>query len=188
LAAAEPGPGRATRQTRHAIIDRDGVLNRERAEPTASVEAWEWEAGAIDGLRMLADRDIAMSVVTNQSAIGRGDVDPAAVARLHEWLDREITGMGVRLVGIFVCPHAPRDRCACRKPQPALLLEAMARGPFGPDQTVTIGDDLRDIEAGLAAGTSVVLVRTGKGAGVTARLPGEVVVATDLAAAVAALP
>lgn len=50
-------------------------------------------------------------------------------------------------------PHA--------KPHPAPLLEAARRLGFAPEQCVYVGDDLRDIQAGQAAGMRTVAARYG---------------------------
>lgn len=59
--------------------------------------------------------------------------------------------------GAVVCgdttPHA--------KPHPAPLLEAARRMGLAPGQCVYVGDDLRDVQAGRAAGMQTVAVRWG---------------------------
>lgn len=173
----------------HLVVDRDGVLNRERDRPVSSVAEWEWEDGALDAISRIAERGVRLSVVTNQSAIGRGLVSDSAVGAVHRWLAGELVARGVDLVGIFVCPHAPDTGCPCRKPLPGLVLDAMNRSAVPPTATVLIGDDLRDLDAGTAAGVGVALVRTGKGAEVERRGAGRRVVTVydDIGAAVAAL-
>lgn len=173
---------------RHVILDRDGVLNREHSTPLASVDDWEWEDGALDGLRDLATRRLAVSVATNQSAIGRGLVAAAAVAGVHVWLRAEMVRLGVDLVGIHVCPHTDADGCACRKPRPGLLLDAMAASGHPPSATVMIGDAERDLAAAATAGITGLLVRTGKGRATEAIVGADVAVSADLATAVRSLP
>ena len=176
---------------RHAILDRDGVLNQESPTPVRSLDAWTWERGAIEALAPRARHGVAVSVAPNQSAIGRGTATRAEVEAVHEWLAAELRSMGLTVVGVFMCPHAPEAECDCRKPLPGLVDEALAAGGFAPSETVFIGDDLRDLEAGRTAGTAVALVRTGKGADMEATLGGSSVgpveVFDDLGAAALAL-
>ena len=163
------------------VLDRDGVLNVEPAEGWVSDRrTWRWEQGARDGLAAFAAAGLAVSVVTNQSGIGRGVVPARAVHELHGWLADRLADLGVDLVGVFVCPHGPDDGCGCRKPEPGLVTSAMrAAGSPGP-QTLVVGDAVRDVDAGLAAGCRVALVRTGKGAD-AARLRPETPAYRDLA-------
>ena len=148
----------------HVILDRDGVLNR---EPTSGCVAdpgdWLWERGALEGLELLARSVVRVSIVTNQSCIGRGWCEALDVERVHTWLGDRLSEMGIDLVGVFTCPHAPADGCRCRKPAPGLVVDAIAASGIISDATALVGDDVRDIEAAAAAGISSVLVRTGKG-------------------------
>ncbi|MCU1497022.1 MAG: D-glycero-beta-D-manno-heptose,7-bisphosphate 7-phosphatase [Acidimicrobiales bacterium] len=151
-------------EVRHVLVDRDGVLNRELDDGwLAEPGGWRWEQGALAGLGALARRGIAVSVVTNQSGIGRGLVASADVARIHAWLAAELHRMGVDLRGIYVCPHAPDARCACRKPAPGLLDQAVRASAVPKSATLLVGDAGRDLAAAGSAGIAAVLVRTGKG-------------------------
>ena len=53
------------------------------------------------------------------------------------------------------------DTTAHAKPHPAPLLEAARRMGFEPCQCAYVGDDLRDVQAGRAAGMTTVAVRWG---------------------------
>lgn len=148
----------------HLIVDRDGVLD---VEPEVGwltdVREWRWEAGAEAALASLASTGTLLSVATNQSGIGRGVVPAAAVRAVHRWLASELTGRGVQLVGIFCCPHPPAAGCACRKPGPGLLREAVAASGVPVERTAFVGDAVSDVEAAIAAAVRPLLVRTGKG-------------------------
>ena len=172
---------------RHVILDRDGVLNREREQPVRSVEDWQWETGALRGLARVVAQGARLSIVTNQSAIGRGLVAGADVDAVHEWLVGELRSMGTDVVGVFACPHAPDDGCACRKPLPGLVVDAVAASGVPVEQTVLVGDDRRDLDAAAAAGVRAALVLTGKGASVAPSVPNGTDVFVDLDAALSVL-
>lgn len=148
----------------HVILDRDGVLNRELPNGwLSSIDQWEWEEGSLEALGQLAITGTKISIVSNQSGIGRGVISEQAVNEVHQWLTALLAATGVELVGIFVCPHAPDEGCDCRKPRPGLVEAAIERSGVAPARSLLIGDDLRDLEAGRAAGLRVALVCTGKG-------------------------
>jgi len=149
----------------HVILDRDGVLNREDAEGgwICDPQDWRWERGAREGLLLFARAGVRISVVTNQSCIGRGLASTEQIARVHDHMRRKATASGARIDGVFVCPHAPEDECDCRKPRPGLLRQAIEASGVPTTQTVLVGDAVRDLEAGRQAGIRVALVRTGKG-------------------------
>ena len=69
--------------------------------------------------------------MTNQPDVARGTLDAAEVDRMHERLRSRVP-----LDEICVCVHDDADVCACRKPQPGMLLDAAdAAGPrSGPQR------------------------------------------------------
>ena len=60
--------------------------------------------------------------------------------------------------GFFVCPHAPSDGCACRKPSPGLVEEALRKLEVRPEECVLVGDTAADVGAALAAHVRPILV------------------------------
>jgi len=169
----------------HVILDRDGVLNRELdGDWLSSPSQWEWEEGSLQALQRLTRAGVKISVVSNQSGIGRGVVSRRDVDELHEWLKMELAASGVELAGIYICPHAPGDGCDCRKPLPGLVHQAIDPSGIAKQRSILIGDDQRDLEAGEAAGVRVALVRTGKGKSVQDQVDPNTLVFNDLLEAV----
>ena len=123
-----------------------------------------------------------LALATNQASIARGIITEDLLTEQHAWLGRHI-----EFDGVYVCPHHPDDKCACRKPMPGLIEQAIRELDLDPVRTVFVGDKVTDCDAGRAAGVDVVLVRTGNGAAQEeqARAAGYDVV-DDLAAAVRA--
>jgi len=148
---------------RFVILDRDGTINVDRhflADPAG----FELIGGVVDGLRRLAGLGLGLVVVTNQSGVGRGHVDADALDAIHDEMDRQLAAFGVRLDGVYWCPHRPEDECPCRKPRTGLLERAAGELGFDPSAAFVVGDRPRDIEMGRAVGATTLLVRTGHGA------------------------
>jgi D-glycero-D-manno-heptose 1,7-bisphosphate phosphatase len=101
-------------------------------------------------------------LATNQSGLGRGLFDMAMLNAMHVRMNQMLAKHGGRIDAVFFCPHAPEDQCDCRKPLPGLMLQIGER--YGVDLTEVplVGDTLRDVQAGQAAGCPTHLVRTGK--------------------------
>jgi D-glycero-D-manno-heptose 1,7-bisphosphate phosphatase len=144
------------------FLDRDGTLNRERADYVKSWQEFEWLPRALDALAVLAALDVPVLVVTNQSAVGRGILDASVLQGIHTQARAEALTAGGRLDDFLICPHAPADGCTCRKPRPGLLLQAAAHYNLDLQSCVFVGDSLTDMQAAEAAGCAWLLVRTGR--------------------------
>ncbi len=148
--------------TRRAVfLDRDGVLNRALVRdglpyPPRGVAELEILPGVGEALEALYGAGFRLLVVTNQPDIARGTVSAAEVAAIHAHLMA-----GLRLDGIYVCPHDDKDGCSCRKPLPGLLLQAAQEWSIDLATSYMVGDRWRDIEAGRKAGCTTVLVDYG---------------------------
>jgi D-glycero-D-manno-heptose 1,7-bisphosphate phosphatase len=149
------------------LLDRDGTLIVER-HYLADPEGVELLPGAAAGLRELRRLGFLLVVVTNQSGLSRGYFHSERLAAIHARLEDLLAAEGVRLDGIYVCPHLPEDECACRKPRPGLVLQAAADLGFDPCASMVIGDKPCDLQLGEAVGARPFLVRTGYGAQVAA--------------------
>jgi len=169
------------------FLDRDGTLNRE-VDYLGDPDQLELLPGVGPALARLGSAGFALVVVTNQSGVARGMFDEARLAEIHRRLHELLGEEGVTLDGVAYCPHHPTlgsapVECGCRKPAPGMLLTEAARLDLDLPASWMVGDALRDLEAGLAAGTGALLVRTGKGAREEGRAPDGTEVVDDLAAA-----
>ena len=144
------------------LLDRDGVINRERADYVKTWQELELLPGVLPALQRVAILTIPIVVITNQSVIGRGIVHPATVTAIHAQLREIVINAGGRIDAFFVCPHHPADGCNCRKPKPGLLLQAAQQFEFALDEAVFVGDAITDFEAARAAGCQSILVRSGR--------------------------
>ena len=144
------------------LIDRDGTLNEEK-QYLSDPNEMELIAGAGTALKKLQDAGFGIVVITNQSGIARGYFNIAQLDRIHSRLKSMLVEFGVRLDGIYYCPHAPEDHCDCRKPMPGLVYQAVKAHGFLPREAWMIGDKEIDIQLGRAIGAKCILVRTGYG-------------------------
>jgi D-sedoheptulose 7-phosphate isomerase len=150
---------------KHVVLDRDGVLNEEAANRgfISSPKNFRWLPGALEALKGLHRAGLRLSVATNQSGVGRGMMTVEQVETVNAAMRYQALKHGAVVDAVFFCPHAPEAGCGCRKPQPGLIEEAIATARIPAQETLVVGDDLRDIEAGQRAGVAVALVLTGKG-------------------------
>ena len=110
-------------ERRFVILDRDGTIIEDRGY-LSDPEQVTLIPGAGAALRELRRMGYGLIVITNQSGIGRGFFDLGQLQRVHKRLEELLQSEGIHLDGLYVCPHAPDDDCACRKPKLGLLQKA----------------------------------------------------------------
>lgn len=147
---------------RFALIDRDGTINVEK-HYLSDPDQLELYPGVGEALARLQKAGWGICVLTNQSGIARGYFNYFTLEAIHNRLGQLLGEFGVRVDGIYVCPHGPDDDCLCRKPLPGMVRQAEEHFGFDPAQAVMIGDKEVDVEMGQAVGAKTFLVRTGHG-------------------------
>jgi D-glycero-D-manno-heptose 1,7-bisphosphate phosphatase len=168
------------------ILDRDGVINYDSAEFIKKPAEWKPIPGSLEAIARLNQDGYRVVVATNQSGIGRGLFDMAALNAIHEKMHKALGLAGGRIDAVFYCPHAQDANCSCRKPKPGLLEDIAHRFNTELADVPCIGDSLRDLQAAAAVGAQPILVLTGKGAHTAAAggLPPHTRTYADLDAAV----
>ena len=144
------------------LLDRDGTVIHEK-EYLADPDGVELIRGAIDGLKRLQDAGAVLVIISNQSGVGRGYFTEQDVEAVNNRMVNLLEQAGVRIHGVYYCPHAPDDRCDCRKPEIGLLKQAATDTGLPLASAFMIGDKAADVEAGQRAGCRTVLMLTGYG-------------------------
>lgn len=173
------------------LLDRDGVLNEDRADYVKSPAEFVPIAGIGAAIAALNARRWPVVLCTNQACIGKGIIDVAMLERIHDTLRDHIARDGAHIDHILFAPDPPWAATDRRKPGPGMPREAMALFRHTPADTVFIGDTDTDMQAAAKAGCRRILVRSGKGRATLAKgLSPEtqpVAIFDDLATAVARL-
>ena len=146
------------------LLDRDGVLNEDRADYVKNPSELVLIAGVGGAIAHLNNAGLKVAVVSNQSAVGRGIIAPEMLERINGRLISELAASGGRIDLLLVCTDAPGQPSERRKPAPGMLREALAHFRTPANEAVMIGDQLSDLHAAKAANVARILVRTGKGA------------------------
>ena len=147
------------------ILDRDGTINEDREDYVKSPDEWVPLPGALEAISRLNHAGWHTVLATNQSGLGRGLFDMASLNEIQLKMNQALAAQGGRVDAVFFCPHASDEGCDCRKPKPGLMLQIAERFGVSLENTPMVGDNLRDMQAGQAAGCPTHLVLTGKSAG-----------------------
>ncbi|MBI5265700.1 MAG: HAD-IIIA family hydrolase [candidate division Zixibacteria bacterium] len=156
--------------TKALILDRDGtvMVNRHYLSDPDGVQL---EATVLEALTIAQNHGWKIVIVSNQSGVARGMMTVEQVERVNARLLQLLTAQGVRVDGIWYCPHHSTKGvvpeyaidCRCRKPRHGLVEEAARQLGFSIRRSVVIGDHLDDYLMGRALGARSLIVRTGHG-------------------------
>ncbi|MCC6579896.1 MAG: HAD family hydrolase [Phycisphaeraceae bacterium] len=147
------------------FLDRDNTVIRNDGDlgDPEKVVLIQGAASAIASLKGLGYRIV---VVTNQGGVARGLYTVEDVEKVHQKINDLIhANSAVKVDRFYFCPYHPqgtveayRQEHPWRKPQPGMLLQAAKDMELDLSQSWMIGDQLRDIEAGAAAGVRTILL------------------------------
>lgn len=153
---------------RAIFLDRDGTINK-YVGFLKKADELELIQGTAEAIREINKSGYLAVVVTNQPVIARGEVTEGELQEIHNKLETLLGEEGAYVDAIYYCPHHPykgydgevtelKIDCDCRKPKPGMLLKAAADFNIDLSQSWMVGDDERDIKAGLQAGCKTVLI------------------------------
>lgn len=146
------------------FLDRDGVINMDSSDYIRSEPEFEFIPKSPEAIALLSQHGFHVIVITNQSMIGRNMASQKTLDAIFNKMKKGVQQAGGHIKDIFFCPHAPEDRCSCRKPAPGLILAAQKKYTLDLNQSCMVGDSAKDIECARNAGCAkAVLVKTGNG-------------------------
>jgi len=121
--------------------------------------------GVAEALIQLKGLGYKLVVVSNQSGVARGIVTEKKLEKIHDRLKQLLAEKNAFLDRIYYCPYHSegvvpkyRKESNCRKPNPGMLLRAVAEMDIDLEQSWCIGDKSSDIEAGIRAGCKTILI------------------------------
>jgi D-glycero-D-manno-heptose 1,7-bisphosphate phosphatase len=136
----------------HLILDRDSTLTVDKGY-TFQIQDFAFVEGAIDALLLAKEMDMSVSIATNQSGVGKGLFTTKQLFDFNQHLSKQIFDQtGLAISWILSCTHVESDVCACRKPNPGMLLELIKLSNIPKEKTAFFGNSDSDQIAGQNAG------------------------------------
>ncbi|TGY90306.1 HAD family hydrolase [Marinicauda algicola] len=151
------------------FLDRDGVLNVDHGY-THDPASLQWQPGAREAMALIKQAGYLAIVVTNQAGIGRGYYTEAQMHAFHEAMNRDLARHGCAIDAFYFCAYHPeasrpefrhRDH-PDRKPNPGMILKAIADWGIDPARSLLIGDRDTDVTAARRAGVAGHIYQGGR--------------------------
>ncbi|HEU4962643.1 MAG TPA: HAD family hydrolase [Bacilli bacterium] len=139
------------------FLDRDGVINDHVRYVNTPADLILFP-GVGKAIRKLNDAGFKVFVVTNQGGVGLGFMKEEALHRIHDKMEAELKKDGAILDEIAYCAHKPKAGCACRKPEPKMILDLADKYDIDVKRSYMVGDRDFDIQAGRKAGAKTIFI------------------------------
>jgi D,D-heptose 1,7-bisphosphate phosphatase len=146
------------------FLDRDGTITEEK-DFIYKIEEIKFIPGSKEALKILQGLGYKLVIVSNQSGIARGIMTVEQVEKVNDFILKELERDGVKIEGIYYCPHHPDENCNCRKPKTGLIKRALQDHHLKLKNSWTIGDKLSDVLLGKNIKGKSISVLTGYGQG-----------------------
>ena len=148
------------------FLDRDGIINVD-FKYVGKIENFVFEEGIFDLVKCANSYSYKVIIITNQSGIGRGFYSEKEFFLLTKWMKEQFyLNNGGYIDKVYFCPHHPefginkyKKKCRCRKPNPGMILKACEEFNLCLRDSIFLGDNVTDMEAGINAGVGTLLLK-----------------------------
>lgn len=121
------------------FLDRDGTIIEDRNYLNSFDDLFIFPE-AEESLNRLKEKGFKLIGITNQSGIARKLVSEDFVIKSNAFLKEKLG-----IDDFYYCPHHPDEQCACRKPEPMLILRARIEHKISLRASYVIGDKESDV-------------------------------------------
>ncbi len=144
------------------VLDRDGTVIEDRHYIKHEDDV-VFFPHAIEALQAMRAKGYPLFLVSNQSGVGRGWIQPDEFQSVHRRFTQLLTEAGAEIDEIAYCFHSPDESCLCRKPGTGLVPSHFRGKEIDWSRSYVVGDHVPDMGLAEALGATPILVLTGKG-------------------------
>ena len=144
--------------TKALFLDRDGVINYNFGY-VHKINDFKFIEGIFNLVEVAKNKGYLIIIVTNQAGIGRGLYTEEDFLSLMEWVKIKFIENNSHIDDVFFSPFHPlhgigsyKKDSYLRKPNPGMLLDAQKKHKIDLSESIIIGDNISDINAGKLAG------------------------------------
>ena len=159
------------------FLDRDNTIIKNDGD-LGDPDAVELITGVPLAIASLCGLGYRVVVVTNQGGVARGAYTEDDVEAVHDRVRALVQEQanGARIDAFYACPYHPEGTVKAyardhenRKPRPGMLLQAAEDLDLDLSASWMVGDQMRDVAAGAAAGCRTILLGDGQTPAVPAK-------------------
>ncbi|XDD45073.1 D-glycero-alpha-D-manno-heptose-1,7-bisphosphate 7-phosphatase [Leptospira sp. WS39.C2] len=152
------------------FLDRDGVIN-EDFDYVYQIKDFQFKSGIFELCKIANQKGYKIFVITNQAGIARGYYSERDFLKLTKWMKDEFEKQNCTITHVYYSPYHPefgntkyKRNSVFRKPNPGMILKAQKRYFIDLENSMLVGDQNTDVEAGLKAGIgkNFLLLNEGK--------------------------
>lgn len=143
------------------FVDRDGTIITEPPVDyqVDSLEKLEFVAGAISGLKSIAELDYELVMVSNQDGLGTDSFPEETFWPAHTKMLRTLAGEGVFFDDQLIDPTFPEENSPTRKPGVGMFGKYLS-GEYDMAASYVVGDRATDVELAYNLGAKAILLRS----------------------------
>ncbi len=151
------------------FIDRDGVINQMvsyngKFDSPKSASDVKLVDGVTEVISWLNKKNIPVVEITNQPGVALGKFDLQTLEDIEKKVHYLLSKKGVKIDKVYRCLHHPESVvedlkiiCNCRKPKVGMLIQASKDLEIQLTESILLGDNATDIEAGKQVGSKTIL-------------------------------
>ena len=142
------------------FVDRDGTILVEPPEDyqVDSLEKLEFVAGAISGLKSVAELDYELVLASNQDGLGTDSFPEHTFWPAHTKMLRTLAGEGVFFNDQLIDPTFPQENAPTRKPGVGMFGKYLTE-EYDMASSYVIGDRATDVELAYNLGAKAILLQ-----------------------------
>jgi len=139
---------------RALFLDRDGVININTGYCNRLAD-FRFTHGIWTVIQAYFNMGYKIIVVTNQAGVAHGFLSVGELDEIHNAMSKALSDAGFPLTAIYYCPDKEGPN---RKPEPGMLLQAQREHDIDMANSIIIGDQITDVEAGRRAGVGCCIL------------------------------
>ena len=145
---------------KYAFLDRDGTLIYEPQSDYQidSLDKLIILKDVIPNLQKLLNQGYKLIMISNQDGMGTTSFPREDFEIVQKQFEKVLENNGIQFEEIFICPHFPKDNCACRKPKITLVKEL----EIDKESSFVCGDRESDKQFAKNLGIKFLSVETNK--------------------------